>query len=411
MAAGQVERIALGGSVLKHRVYATGFAVEKAFDCPDHNVALGEVLRTLTAGPGAVIGEPGEITAVAHRVVHGGESLNKSVVINHEVMKILRDNISLAPLHNPPNIAGIEAAQAVLPNATHVAVFDTAFHYKIPDYAYLYAVPYEWYLEFGIRRYGFHGTSHLYVSRRAAALLGKEPAEVNVITLHIGNGASACAVRGGFSVDTSMGFTPLEGLVMGTRAGDLDPAIFFHMTRAMPLLPEQVYSALNRHSGILGITGKYADRRDVLGHYHPDASRADADALEPGSPYRCRLALEVECYRLKKYIGAYAAVLGRVDALVFTAGVGENCPEVRARATAGLDRFGIILDAEKNARAVRGEEEDIAAAASPTRIFVIPTDEERVFIEDTVALLEGRYAPPDQFVYSFQKPGYMRKRF
>ncbi len=425
LARGIVERITIGGSFIVHRVPApederpagtsggavgvkarAGLTTRRMYECPTHKEAIDLVLATLTKGDGAVIADLAEISAVAHRVVHGGEALTASVMVDDAVVDALRERISLAPLHNPPNIAGVEAARALLPDVPQVAVFDTAFHYTIPDYAYVYPLPYEWYCDLGLRRYGFHGTSHLYVSRRAAALLGREPAEVNLITLHIGNGASACAVRGGVSVDTSMGLTPLEGLVMGTRSGDIDPAISFQVTKDLPLAPQEVYTILNRRSGVLGLTGKYADRRDVLAHIKPDATSADDDAEEPGSAYRCKLALEVECYRLKKYVGAYAAALGRVDALVFTAGVGENSPEMRAWTLRGLEGLGIIVDEEKNADAPRGEEVDVAAEASAARVFVIPTDEERVFIEDTVALLDGTYAPPDRFVYSFQKPDY-----
>jgi len=426
---GIVERITIGGSFIVHRVppaperesfggpsgpgrgavsvdARAGLTVRRECECPTHKEAIDLVLETLTKGDGAVIAELAEISAVAHRVVHGGEALTRSVVIDDRVLDALRDCVSLAPLHNPPNIAGVEAARALLPDVPHVAVFDTAFHYTIPDYAYLYALPYEWYLEKGVRRYGFHGTSHLYVSRRAAALMGKEPTAVNVITLHVGNGASVCAVKGGISIDTSMGFTPLEGLVMGTRCGDIDPAIPFQVMADYNLGPQEVYSQLNRRSGILGLTGKYADRRDVLAHLAADAGGDDEGAAEAGSPYRCRMALEVECYRLKKYVGAYAAALGRVDAVVFTAGAGENSPEMRALALRGLEGCGVMLDEAANAAAPRGQECDVAAPSSPSRVFVIPTDEERVFVEDTLALLNRTYRPPDRFVYSFQRPGY-----
>ena len=432
IARGIVERITIGDSFIVHRVSPAleyfqpggaktdlyrgavrvktrpGAKVRRSYPCPTHKEAIDLVLATLTGREAGVIKDRAEISAVAHRVVHGGEELTRSVVIDDHVLEVIRRYISLAPLHNPPNVAGIEAARAMLPEVPQVAVFDTAFHYTIPDYAFVYALPYEWYHDLGVRRYGFHGTSHLYVSRRAAALLGAEPADVNVITLHIGNGASACAVRGGVSVDTSMGLTPLEGLVMGTRSGDVDPAIPFQLPRNIPLALPEIYMLLNRRSGVLGITGKYADRRDVLAHMSAEATAEDEGAAEPGSPYRCKLALEVEAYRLKKYVGAYAAALGRVDAVAFTAGVGENSPEVRELALRGLEDLGIILEPEKNAAARRGEEADVAAASSPTRVFVIPTDEERVFIEDTMALLAGTYDLPDRYVYSFQKAGYKR---
>ncbi|UCH78206.1 MAG: acetate kinase [Candidatus Coatesbacteria bacterium] len=407
LADGIVERITIGEAFIVHRLAGrAGKPLRREHPCPTHKEAIDLVLATLTGEEAGAISDPGEISAVAHRVVHGGEEFTRSVIIDERVVEVIRRYISLAPLHNPPNVAGIEAARAMLPAVPQIAVFDTAFHYTIPDYAYIYALPYEWYHDLGVRRYGFHGTSHLYVSRRAAALLGKQPSEVNLITLHLGNGASACAVRGGQSVDTSMGLTPLEGLVMGTRSGDVDPAIPFQLPQSIPLALQEIYMLLNRRSGVLGLTGKYADRRDVLAHMEEAASSDDAGAEEPGSPYRCKLALEVECYRLQKYVGAYAAALGRVDAVVFTAGVGENSPKVRALSLRGLEPLGIILEEGKNEAAPRGREVDVSAADSPVKVLVIPTDEERVFIEDTVALLDGAYDLPDRFEYSFQRADY-----
>jgi acetate kinase len=412
LADGIVERITIGDSFIAHRLAPSadgsraGKSLRREYPCPTHKEAIDLVLATLTGDEAGAIGDPGEITAVAHRVVHGGEELTRSVVVDDYVLKVIRNYISLAPLHNPPNVAGIEAARALLPDAPQIAVFDTAFHYTIPDYAFIYALPYEWYHDLGVRRYGFHGTSHLYVSRRAAALLGKKPSDVNLVTLHLGNGASACAVRGGRSVDTSMGLTPLEGLVMGTRSGDIDPAIPFQLPSNIPLALPEIYMLLNRRSGVLGLTGKYADRRDVLAHMDAGAASGDAGAEDPGSPYRCKLALEVECYRLKKYVGAYAAALGRVDAVVFTAGVGENAAPVRELSLQGLESLGIVLDEEKNKSAPGGREVDVSAAGSRARVFVIPTDEERVFIEDAVALLDGTYDLPDRFEYSFQRTDY-----
>jgi acetate kinase len=412
LATGVVERVTIGDSFIKHKVLppdgGAAVTVKRDHECPTHKEAIDLVLNMVTAGEGKVLDDLREITAVAHRVVHGGEELTGSVPVDEHVLDVLRRCISLAPLHNPPNIAGIEAARALLPDCPHIAVFDTAFHYTIPDFAYLYALPYEWYKGMGIRRYGFHGTSHLYVSRRAAALMGKDPKDVNVVTLHIGNGSSACAVRGGVSVDTSMGFTPLEGLVMGTRSGDIDPAIPFHVITEMKVPADELYKRLNKQSGILGLTGKYADRRDVEAGYEAAARRDVAGADEAGSPYRLRMAVEVECYRLRKYLGAYICVLGWADAIVFTAGVGENSPLIRAVTLRGLERRGIILDEERNKTLPRGEEGDITTPASPIRVFVIPTDEERVFVEDAVAILNGTYAPPDRFVYSFQQTTYKR---
>jgi acetate kinase len=300
-------------------------------------------------------------------------------------------------LHNPPNIAGIEAAQEILPDVPHIAVFDTAFHQTMPGNAFLYALPYEWYGMYGVRRYGFHGTSHLYVSRRAAALLNKRPSEVNLITMHIGNGVSITAIRAGTSVDTSMGLTPLEGAVMGTRCGDIDPAIITFMIEKEGFYAEEIDSILNKKSGLLGITGKYMDRRDV------EKAATDGDR-------RAQLAMEIEAYRLKKYIGAYAAALGRVDAVVFTAGAGEMNWKLRERVLEGLDNIGIRFDRKKNEAAVsRAKESEISVDDSTVKILVIPTDEEIVFIEDVVAILEGRYETHTHFTYSFEDPQYKRK--
>jgi acetate kinase len=298
----------------------------------------------------------------------------------------------LAPLHNPPNLAGIRAASALLPDVAQVAVFDTAFHQSMPKAAYTYALPHQWYDTYGIRRYGFHGTSHLYVSLRAAVLLGRDPAELKIVSLHLGNGASAAAVDGGRSVDTSMGLTPLEGLVMGTRCGWIDPAIPLMIMQREGLTAEQMDRTLNKQSGVLGMTGRFLDRRDVL------AAAAEGDP-------RCLLALAVEARTIQKTIGAYAAVMGGLSCVVFTAGVGENAPSIRAAALHGLEFLGIRLDPERNAAAVGGKQERfISRLDSPVAVVVIPTDEERVIAEDTLAILEGRFDDPD-FRYSFARPG------
>lgn len=297
----------------------------------------------------------------------------------------------------PANILGIEAAKNLLPDIPHMAVIDTAFHQTMKPAQFLYAVPYEWYEKYGIRRYGFHGTSHLYVSRRAAVLLGREPEEVNLITLHIGNGASVAAVKNGVCYDTSMGLTPLEGLIMGTRAGDHDAALDFYVMQKEELTPKEMDNILNKRSGLLGITGKYSDRRDILA------------AMERGDE-RAKLAAEMEIYRIKKYIGAYAAALGRVDAVVWTAGVGEKSPYIRERALEGLEFMGIKCDSRKNRLARSSNAEfDITASDSKVKVFVIPTDEEIVFVEDVVALYENRYDVYTNFKYSFQDPGYRNK--
>ncbi|TYB33708.1 MAG: acetate/propionate family kinase, partial [Flexistipes sinusarabici] len=277
----------------------------------------------------------------------------------------------------------------VLPDVPHVAIFDTAFHQTMPDYAYTYAVPYEWYENYGVRRYGFHGTSHLYVSKRAAALLGKPAKECNIITMHIGNGVSHTAIKNGVSVDTSMGLTPLEGAVMGTRCGDLDPAIPLFMQQQLNVGPKEMDTILNKKSGILGITGKYTDRRDVLKH---------CDMNEK----RCQVAVDVESYRLKKYIGQYCAVLGRVDAIVFTAGVGENAVLIRQKALENLENLGIVIDKEKNLSTFsKSGETEISAPDSRIKVFVIPTNEELVFVEDVVAILNGTYKDHTEYPYTF----------
>ena len=303
----------------------------------------------------------------------------------------------LAPLHNPPNIEGIEAAQALMPTVPHVAIFDTAFHQTMPEHAYIYPLPYEWYEKYQVRRYGFHGTSHLYVSKRAAVLLGKDPKDCNIITMHIGNGVSHCAIKNGISVDTTMGLTPLEGAVMGTRCGDIDPAIPAFMMQKENLSAKEIDSILNKKSGVMGITGRFTDRRDVIEH----ANAGDK---------RCQLSLEIEAYRLKKYIGAFMAAVGKLDAVVFTAGVGEMGAAIREKAIEGLEHIGIILDRERNKSAMtRKRETLITTDDSPVKVFVIPTDEELVFTEDVVGILNGTYTDHMNFQYSFAKADFVRK--
>ncbi|MDD5593578.1 MAG: acetate kinase [Candidatus Margulisbacteria bacterium] len=370
LASGMIERIGISGGPANHRE------------------ALQQIIHNLPSS---------EISAVGHRVVHGGEKFKSSVLINDEVLAAIKNVQDLAPLHNPPNIAGIEAAQEVLPGIPHIAVFDTAFHQTMPEHAFLYAVPYEWYAMYGVRRYGFHGTSHLYVSRRAAVLLGKPPLETNLITMHIGNGVSIAAIKEGISVDTSMGLTPLEGAVMGTRCGDLDPAIILFMIEKEGFYAEELDTILNKKSGLLGITGKYMDRRDI------EKAAADGDR-------RAQLAVEIEAYRLRKYIGAYMAALGKVDAVVFTAGAGELNWKLRAAVLEGMGNMGLVMDKKKNEAAISREKETlISADNSPVKIFVIPTDEEIVFIEDVVAILEGRYETHTHFAYSFDDPKFKRR--
>jgi acetate kinase len=393
---GIVERVTIGGSFCEHE--ATGRdKVKIERDCPTHKEAVNLILELLLHPEYGVLKSIKEIDAVGHRVVHGGDKFAKSVRIDAEVLKGFKEIQDLAPLHNPPNILGIEAALSVMPDVPHMAVLDTAWHQTMKPEQFMYALPYEWYEKYRARRYGFHGTSLLYVAKRAAVLLGKDPFDVNVISLHIGNGGSANAVKKGVSFDTSMGFTPQDGLVMGTRAGDHDATLDFYMMKKLNLSLKDIDTFLNKKSGLLGITGQYTDRRDVL------AAMSNGDA-------RAKLAFEMECYRIKKYIGAYAAALGGVDAIVWTAGVGEMSPDIRAHAMEGLEFMGIKLDSEKNAAAhTRNAEFDISAIDSKVKIFVIPTDEELVFVEDVVALLEGRYDEHTKFHYTFENRAYVNK--
>jgi len=396
LASGVVERVTQEGSQISHKAKGKDeYQLEHA--CPDHREAIDLIMKTLVDADHGAISDISEVKAVGHRVVHGGEKFAKSVLVTDEVLETFRELQSLAPLHNPANIMGIEAARDVLPDVPHAAVMDTAWHQTMPARSYIYALPYSWYREHGIRRYGFHGTSFLYTAKRAAVLLNKNPYETNLIIAHIGNGASMCAVEKGVSVDTSMGLTPLEGLVMGTRSGDIDPAIPFHMMNVAGLGADEIERILNKKSGVLGITEQYVDRRDI------------EQAAERGEE-QARLAMEAEAYRIRKYIGSYVAALGHVDAIVFTAGVGERGPTIREMATRDLEVMGIKLDAEKNAASrTKNAETDVAADDSATRIFVIPTDEELVMTEDTVALMDGRYDVHTNFTYSFQDPDYFNR--
>ncbi|HEY1405489.1 MAG TPA: acetate kinase [Spirochaetota bacterium] len=393
---GIVERVGIEGSFIEFST--KDGKVKDVHQCPDHEVAIKLMMDKMTNPEYGIIGSMSEIAAVGHRVLHGGEKITESVIVTDEIIKIFKSLYDLGPLHMPPNVTGIEAARAVLPNVPHMAIMDTAFHRTMPESSYMYAVPYEWYDKYAIRRYGFHGTSHLYVSRRASVLLGKEPKDTNVVVLHIGNGASACAIKNGKCFDTSMGLTPLEGLVMGTRSGDLDPAILKFVCEKENKSPAEMDSILNKKAGLLGITGKFSDRRDVL------------SGAEAGDK-RCQLAIDLEAYRLKKYIGAYIAAIGSCDAIIFTAGVGEFNATVREKAVEGLEHLGIKLDKSKNQLSrTRSTETLISADDSTIKIFVIPTDEETVFIEDVVGLLNGTYKDPSEFVYPFQKTDYVNKQ-
>ncbi len=393
IAKGIVERVTVGNSFCIHEVNNKE-KITLRHDCPTHKEAIKLISENLLHPEYGAIKDLSDISAIGHRVVHGGEKFSKSVIINQEVLKTFKKLVGLAPLHNPPNIMGIEAAMELLPDIPHMAIMDTAWHQTMPSYVFTYAVPYNWYRKYGIRRYGFHGTSLLYVAKRAAVLLNKDPFKCNLISCHIGNGVSVNAVKGGLSFDTSMGFTPLEGAIMGTRAGDHDAALDLYLMQKEGYSPQEMDKILNKKSGILGITGKYVDRRDVL----KAASEGDK---------RAQLAIEMEAYRLKKYIGAYTAALGKLDALIFTAGVGELSDIIRAKVLEGLEILGIKYDPEKNKLArTRNAELDISSEDSLVKIFIIPTDEELVFVEDVVALLEGNYDIHTHFKYTFQKQNY-----
>ncbi len=371
LAKGLVERIGIEGSRVKHRT--TGkeeVVIEEPME--DHRKALELVLNALINPNYGAIKSMDEIGAVGHRVVHGGEKFANSVLIDDEVMKALNDSIDLAPLHNPPNIMGIEACKALMPDTPMVGVFDTAFHQTIPMSNYIYPLPYELYEKYGIRKYGFHGTSHKYVSLRAAEMLDKDIEKLNIVTCHLGNGASVCAVQAGKSIDTSMGFTPLEGLAMGTRSGDVDPAIIPFIMEKEGLTFDEVNELLNKKSGVLGISGISSDFRDL------------EEAASKGNK-RAQLAIDVFCNRVKKYIGAYAAIMCHVDALVFTAGIGENSISIREKICEGLECIDIRIDKELNK--VRGKEAIINKDLTSTAILVIPTNEELMIARDTLEIV------------------------
>ncbi len=396
IARGIVERVSMKNSSITHELVGKKtLKIEK--ECPTHREAVDLIMEVLTNSEHAVLQNIRQIEAVGHRVVHGGEKFKKSVIIDDNALGTFKALSDLAPLHNPPNIIGIEAAKQALPDVPHVAIMDTAWHQTMPEHAYIYALPHNWYKEYSIRRYGFHGTSFLYTAKRAAVLLGKNPFKTNCVVAHIGNGVSFNAVKNGVSIDTSMGFTPLEGAVMGTRAGDHDAAIDLYMMEKQGISIKDMNSILNKKSGLLGITGKFIDRRDVISA----SRRGDKNAS---------LAIEIESYRGKKYIGAYCAALNRVDAIVFTAGVGEMNPFIRGKMIEDLDELGVVMNKEKNLlSATRNAETDITGKGSKVKIFVIPTDEELVMVEDSVALLEGRYDVHTNFTYSFQTPDYTNK--
>jgi len=371
---GQVERIGSGGAILSQERRTDGIRAKETGQILDHRDAIHAILELVRDPDRGGLAPTDAIEAVGHRVVHGGEAFTGAVVIDPEVEERIRDSIDLAPLHNPHNLAGIRAARGELPDIPHVAVFDTAFHASLPPRAFHYALPYVLYHRHRIRRYGFHGTSHRHVLRRSARLLEREPESFRLISLHLGNGASACAIRNGRSLDTSMGFTPLEGLVMGTRSGDVDPAVVLHVMAREEVSASDAAGMLNKHSGLLGLSGISGDMRDLL--------QEEADGSE-----RAQLALDVYAYRIRKYIGAYAAVLGGVDAVAFTGGVGENAPSIRSRALEELEFLGIRLDPEANDELVDGREGDFGRGSVP--LLVIGSGEELTIARETEEALDG----------------------
>lgn len=370
LAKGVCDRIGLEASVIKHKTH-DGRSVEKQIVLNDHDDAIAQLISVLTDAEFGVIKSLDEIKAVGHRVVHGGEKFFKSVIIDEEVMKTIEECVELAPLHNPPNITGIRACQHFM-KVPQIAVFDTAFHQTMPRKAYIYALPYEYYDKYKLRKYGFHGTSHKYVAERAAAMLGKPLDQAKVVTCHLGNGSSICAVDCGKTIDTTMGFTPLDGVAMGTRSGTLDPAVVTYLMNKENLSTEQMDAIMNKKSGVYGISGVSSDFRDL------------DEAIQAGNE-RAELALQIFTYQVKKFIGSYACAMGGLDAVVFTAGIGENNPDVRRRVCSNLAFLGIEIDEELNSK--RGQELDISKDAAKVRTLVIPTNEELAIAKETKKLV------------------------
>ncbi len=367
LAKGLIERIGMEGSTLKHTP-AGKYTIDIKEEIPDHKVGIRMAIAALTNKEYGVIDDMSEIDAVGHRVVHGGERFTDSVLITSDVLRGIEACCEIAPLHNPPNLYGINACMEIMRGTPQVAVFDTAFHQTMPKVAYLYGLPYEMYVKYGVRRYGFHGTSHKYVAQRAAVLMEEHMNDLRIITCHLGNGASIAAIKYGKSVDTSMGYTPLEGLIMGTRSGEIDPAIIPFLMEKENMNAQQIDDYLNRRSGILGISGLSSDFRDL----ESAANRGDE---------RSQLAIDVFAYKVKKYIGGYVAAMGGVDAIVFTAGLGENSPFMRDKICNGLEYLGTRVDPDLNK--VRGKEREISVRRARVKIFVIPTNEELVIARDT----------------------------
>lgn len=373
IARGSIERIGTDSAL--HTYEAIG--MDRRTDSKEileHRVAIAEILTTLTHPTFGVVRDPAEIAAVGHRVVHGGERFAHSVRFTPEVRRAIEACSALAPLHNPHNLRGYDAAFAILPQVPHAAVFDTAYHQTMPAHAYLYGLPHVLYERHGIRRYGFHGTSHRYVGWRSHQLLGRPREQTRLVTCHLGNGGSVCAIDHGRSVDTSMGFTPLEGLLMGTRTGDLDPSVVFHLMHQEDLTEHQATALLNKHSGLYGVSGLTHDMRELL-------------AAEAAGHVRAKLAIDMFCYRVRKFVAAYAGAMGGVDAVIFTGGIGENAAPVRARSLAGLEFMGLGVDPDRNAAAI-GREADVSSDGAAVRTLVIPTNEELLIARDTVRCLE-----------------------
>ena len=373
LAKGGAERIGLDNALIVHaREKEDKVTIE--VDLPDHKTAVAKVLEILTSKDHGVISDLSEIDAVGHRVVHGGEKFSHSVIITPAVKTAIRVCSDLAPLHNPANMTGIDACEAAMPGVPQAAVFDTAFHQTMPSEAYMYALPYDVYEEYGIRRYGFHGTSHAYVANRAAEMLGRPIEDLKIITCHLGNGSSIAAVKNGKSVDTSMGLTPLAGICMGTRCGDIDPAIVTFLMNKEGLDMKGIDNLMNKKSGVAGVSGVSSDFRDLYA------------AAESGNK-RAKLALDMFIYQCKKFIGAYAAAMGGVDAIVFTAGIGENTPQIREDAVKGLEYMGVKVDPKKNA-GLRGVEGNISADGAAVQVLTIPTNEELAIARDTSKLVK-----------------------
>ena len=372
IAQGLVEKIGEEISFLKHTSNCDEIVIEE--NIKDHNQAIELVLEVLQSREHGVIENMDEIKVVGHRVVHAGEKFSGSVLITKAVIDALRENIKLAPLHNPANIIGIEVSKKLMPKTPDVGVFDTAFHQSMPAESFLYALPYEWYQENGVRRYGFHGTSHKYVSERGAEILNKEYNDLKIITCHLGNGASVAAIDQGKVIDTSMGLTPLEGLVMGTRPGDLDPGIIPYIMKERNMTIEEVDQAFNKASGVLGISGLSNDFRELT------------EAAEKGNK-RAELAIDIFCRRVKKYIGAYLALMDGVDLLIFTAGIGENAVDVRSKILSNLENLGIIINQDKNKS--RGKEIKISSDSSAVDVYIIPTNEELVIAREAKKIVEN----------------------